>query len=38
LLITHVPAWSDAEVLLTEAKDAFDGPVELVAPDCGYAV
>ena len=33
LLITHVPAWFDAQALLAEAKEAFDGPVELVAPD-----
>ncbi len=33
LLITHVPAWYDAEEILAEAKAAFDGPVELVVPD-----
>ena len=33
LLITHVPAWFDAQALLAEAKAAFDGPVELVEPD-----
>ena len=33
LLLTHVPAWFDAQELLAEAKEAFDGPVELVAPD-----
>jgi ribonuclease BN (tRNA processing enzyme) len=38
LLITHVPAWFDAQVLLTEAKEAFGGPVELVEPDAGYDV
>lgn len=38
LLVTHVPAWYDAQALLAEAKDAFDGPVELVAPDGVYAV
>ena len=36
LLITHVPAWFDAQELLAEAKEAFGGPVELVAPDAAY--
>jgi ribonuclease BN (tRNA processing enzyme) len=36
LLLTHVPSWFDPEVLLAEAKDAFGGPVELVAPDGTY--
>jgi ribonuclease BN (tRNA processing enzyme) len=38
LLITHVPAWFDAQALLAEAKAAFDGPVELVEPDAGYVI
>jgi ribonuclease BN (tRNA processing enzyme) len=38
LLITHVPAWFDAQELLAEAKEAFGGPVELVAPDATYEV
>jgi ribonuclease BN (tRNA processing enzyme) len=38
LLITHVPAWNDGDELLAEAKAAFDGPVELVAPDAAYDV
>jgi ribonuclease BN (tRNA processing enzyme) len=38
LLLTHVPAWFDGEQLLAEAKEAFDGPVELVVPDAGYAI
>ena len=38
LLITHVPAWFDAQVLLAEAKEAFGGPVELAEPDAGYDV
>jgi ribonuclease BN (tRNA processing enzyme) len=38
LLITHVPAWFSGEELLAEAKAAFDGPVELVAPDEAYEV
>jgi ribonuclease BN (tRNA processing enzyme) len=38
LLITHVPAWYDGQALLAEAKAAFDGPVELVAPDAAYEI
>ena len=38
LLLTHVPPWADGAQLLAEAKEAFDGPVELVVPDEGYDV
>jgi len=38
LLITHVPPWTDAERVLTEAKAAFDGPTELVRPDTHYEI
>ena len=38
LLLTHVPAWFDGEDLLAEAKEAFDGPVELVRPDATYEI
>jgi ribonuclease BN (tRNA processing enzyme) len=38
LLITHVASWFDADEVVAEAKAAFDGPVELVAPDCVYEV
>lgn len=38
LLLTHVPAWFEGEELVAEAKEAFDGPVELVAPDGVYDV
>lgn len=38
LLLTHVPPWADGEALLTEAKEAFDGPVELVVPDAAYDI
>jgi ribonuclease BN (tRNA processing enzyme) len=38
LLLTHVPSWFDGADLLAEAKEVFDGPVELVAPDAGYDV
>jgi ribonuclease BN (tRNA processing enzyme) len=38
LLLTHVPSWFDGEDLLAEAKEAFDGPVELVRPDAAYEI
>jgi ribonuclease BN (tRNA processing enzyme) len=38
LLLTHVPVWSDAAALLAEARETFDGPVELVAADATYEV
>jgi ribonuclease BN (tRNA processing enzyme) len=38
LLVTHVPAWFDGDQLLAEAKAAFGGPVELVAPDAAYTI
>ena len=38
LLLTHVPAWFDPAALLAEAQEAFDGPVEVVAPDATYDV
>ena len=38
LLITHVPPWTDAEQVLTEAKAAFDGPTELVRPGTHYEI
>ncbi|MGH3872670.1 MAG: MBL fold metallo-hydrolase [Pseudonocardiaceae bacterium] len=38
LLITHVPPWTDAEQVLSEAKAAFDGPTELVRPGNHYEI
>jgi ribonuclease BN (tRNA processing enzyme) len=38
LLLTHVPPWFEGAELLAEAKEAFDGPVELVAPDASYEI
>lgn len=38
LLLTHVPPWFDGQDLLAEAREAFDGPVELVAPDATYDI
>jgi ribonuclease BN (tRNA processing enzyme) len=38
LLITHVPPWTDAAQMLTEAKAAFDGPTELVRAGDHYDI
>lgn len=38
LLLTHVPVWFDGSALLAEAREVFDGPVELVAADAAYEV
>ncbi len=38
LLLTHIPVWCDPAALLAEAREAFDGPVEVVAPDASYEV
>ncbi len=38
LLITHVPPWTDAEQVLTEAKAAFGGPTELVRSGAHYEI
>ncbi len=38
LLITHVPPWTDAEQVLTEAKAAFAGPTELVGAGAHYDI
>jgi ribonuclease BN (tRNA processing enzyme) len=38
LLITHVPAWFDGPSLAAEARQAFVGPVELVAAGAAYTV
>jgi ribonuclease BN (tRNA processing enzyme) len=38
LLLTHVPSWFDGVDLLAEAKEVFDGPVELVEPDGCYDI
>ncbi|MGB8961075.1 MAG: MBL fold metallo-hydrolase [Pseudonocardiaceae bacterium] len=38
LLITHVPPWTDAEQVLSEAKAIFDGPTELVRAGTHYDI
>jgi ribonuclease BN (tRNA processing enzyme) len=38
LVLTHVPPWHDAEVMLAEAHLTFDGPLELAVPGKTYEV
>ncbi|HEY2765570.1 MAG TPA: MBL fold metallo-hydrolase [Pseudonocardiaceae bacterium] len=38
LLITHVPPWTAAAQVFAEAKDVFDGPVELVRAGADYDI
>lgn len=38
LLLTHIPPWTDAQVNLGDAKEAFDGPVELARAGAVYTV
>jgi ribonuclease BN (tRNA processing enzyme) len=38
LVLTHVPPWHDAQVILREAKETFDGPVELAEPGRTYEI
>jgi ribonuclease BN (tRNA processing enzyme) len=36
LLLTHLPVWTDPEVVHEEAAAAYDGPLEVVAPGRRY--
>lgn len=36
LVLTHVPAWNDPQVALTEAREVYDGPLELAVPGATY--
>ena len=36
LVLTHMPPWTDAKVNLRDAKDVFEGPVELARPGAVY--
>jgi ribonuclease BN (tRNA processing enzyme) len=38
LLLTHVPVWTDPQVVLAEARSAFPGPVELARPGAVHVV
>jgi ribonuclease BN (tRNA processing enzyme) len=38
LVLTHVPPWHDREVMLREAAETYDGPLELAVPGKTYEV
>jgi len=38
LVITHVPPWHDADEMLREAAQSYDGPLELAVPGQTYEV
>ncbi|MGP3983353.1 MBL fold metallo-hydrolase [Streptomyces sp. KR80] len=38
LVLTHIPPWTDPQVNLRDAREAFDGPVELARPGVVYEV
>lgn len=38
LLLTHVPVWFEGEEILAEARETFDGPVELVVAGAAYQI
>lgn len=37
LVLTHIPPWHDPHVTLAEAREAFDGPIELAASGSTYS-
>ncbi|MGH3359479.1 MAG: MBL fold metallo-hydrolase [Nocardioidaceae bacterium] len=38
LLVTHIPAWTDAHTVAAEAKRAYGGPIDLVEPGDRYTI
>lgn len=38
LVLTHVPPWHDPQVMLREAAETYDGPLELAVPGKTYEV
>jgi len=38
LLLTHLPVWTDPDVVLAEARSAYGGPLEVVGPGRRYRV
>jgi ribonuclease BN (tRNA processing enzyme) len=38
LVLTHVPVWTDADVVLAEARSAFPGAVEMARPGAQFLV
>jgi hypothetical protein len=37
-VLTHVPVWTDADVVLAEARSAFPGAVETAWPGAQFLV
>jgi ribonuclease BN (tRNA processing enzyme) len=38
LVLTHIPPWTDADVVLAEARGTYDGPVEVARPGSVHEV
>ncbi|KPC81320.1 MULTISPECIES: MBL fold metallo-hydrolase [Streptomyces] len=38
LVLTHIPPWTDAERNLADAREVYDGPVELAVPGAVYEI
>jgi ribonuclease BN (tRNA processing enzyme) len=38
LLLTHLPVWTEPEVVLAQARSAFDGEIGMVAPGDRYQI
>jgi ribonuclease BN (tRNA processing enzyme) len=37
-VLTHIPPWTDPQANLTDAREVYDGPVELAAPRQTYEI
>lgn len=38
LVLTHIPPWTDADVVSAEAREVFDGPLEVATPGATYDI
>jgi ribonuclease BN (tRNA processing enzyme) len=38
LVLTHIPIWTDGDVVLAEARGSYDGPVELARPGAVHEI
>ena len=38
LVLTHIPPWTDPQVNIADAREVYDGPVELAAPRRTYEI
>ncbi len=38
LVLTHIPAWNDRELVLAQARPHFAGPIDLAAPGLSFPV